>query len=497
MTTELRPPLRHRLRPWHWLVVDVVAALLYAVPAGGIIAVKAEPGWLAVAALAVSCGVLPLARRFPLTASLAALAVFWLSPLSSRLGWMALVPAAYALYRVAERHRGRTAVVALVAGLTGPVATALPGFRHVGGVLPFALLLVAAWLVGYLVHQHRRYTEELLRHRARQADAELERAARRSADERLRIARELHDVVAHSMSVITVQATYGRLTLDREPAKAADALAAIETTGRESLAELRRVLAALRDQQPAATAPAPGLPDLPRLAAQTEAAGVRVDLAVTGDPRPLGAGLELTVYRIVQEALTNVIRHAAATRARVSVAYTDAEVTVEVTDDGRGADEVPDPAADGHGLSGMRERAALFGGTLSTAPAPSGGFRVRAVLPIPSAAVPDAAACAGPGVAAGAGPGAAAGAGPGVAASVAASAGPGVAASAGLGVATGVAASAGLGVAAGVATGAAASAGPSVAAGVATEMAAGIAADAAARAVPGAAAGTLTDTAAR
>ncbi|WP_344506530.1 sensor histidine kinase [Dactylosporangium maewongense] len=457
MTTELRPPLRHRLRPWHWLVVDVVAALLYAVPAGGIIAVKADPGWLAVAALAVSCGVLPLARRFPLTASLAALAVFWLSPLSSRLGWMALVPAAYALYRVAERHRGRTAVLALVAGLTGPVATALPGFRHVGGVLPFALLLVAAWLVGFMVHQHRRYTEELLRHRARQADAELERAARRSADERLRIARELHDVVAHSMSVITVQATYGRLMLDREPAKASDALAAIETTGRESLAELRRVLGALRDERPAATAPAPGLPDLPRLAAQTEAAGVRVDLAVTGDPRPLGAGLELTVYRIVQEALTNVIRHAAATRARVSVAYTGAEVTVEVTDDGRGAEEVLDPAADGHGLSGMRERAALFGGTLSTASPPLGGFMVRAALPIPADAVPDAAARARPGVPAGAGPCLAAGTG--------------------LGVATGT----GPGVAAGTRLGVAAGAGPVTAAEAATD----------------AAAGTLTDTVAR
>ncbi|MFF5233289.1 sensor histidine kinase [Dactylosporangium sp. NPDC000521] len=437
MTTELRPPLRHRLRPWHWLAVDAVAALLYAVPAGGITAVKIEPGWLAVAALVVSCGVLPLARRLPLTAVLAALAVLWLSPLSSRFGWMAVAPAAYALYRVAERHRGRTAVLALVAGLTGPVATALPGFQHIGGVLPFALLFVAAWLVGFMVHQHRRYTEELLLHRGRQADAEVERARRRSADERLRIARELHDVVAHSMSVITVQATYGRLMVDREPARAAAALAAIETTGRESLAELRRVLGALRDQQPAATSPSPGLPDLPRLAAQTEAAGVRVDLAVTGNPRPLGAGLELSVYRIVQEALTNVIRHAAATRARVLVAYADADVTVEVTDDGRGGA----PAPDGHGLSGMRERVALFGGTLTAGPGPGGGFTVRAILPMPADTVPDAAAGAGPD------------------ATVAAV--------------------------------------PGVAAGAVTETAAGTAADAAARAVPGAAAGTLTDAAAR
>jgi signal transduction histidine kinase len=377
MTIEPRPPLRHRLRPAQWLLLDGAAAAGYAVMAWAVLGVRVDPWPLAAAGLAAACGALLLARRLPVTAAAAALLVFWLSPLSDQFGWMAVLPLAYALYRVAERHPTRPAIAVLAAGLTGPVATALPSFTHSGGVLPFGLLLAAAWAVGVAAHQHRRYTEEVLRHRIRRAGAELEAARRRGADERIRIARELHDVVAHSMSVITVQAGYGRLV----PGKAQEALAAIEATGRESLQELRRVLDVLRDQDPAGTEPAPTLADLPYLVAQTGTAGIDVELTVTGEPRGLAAGLELSAYRVVQEALTNVVKHAGTDRAAVSIAYRADALLVEVTDHGSGG--VPGP--DGHGLTGMRERVALFGGTLQVGPLPTGGFRVRACLPVPAA----------------------------------------------------------------------------------------------------------------
>ncbi|GAA2344727.1 sensor histidine kinase [Dactylosporangium salmoneum] len=365
------PPLRHRLRPVHWLVLDVLAAAGYGIAGWGVLGARIDQRLLAATGLAVVCAALVAARRWPLAAMSGALAVFWLAPISARFGWLAAAPLAYALYRVAERCPIRLAAGALAVALTGAVATALPSLRHAGGVLPFGLLLATAWTVGIAVRQHRRYTDELLRHQRG-------RAERQAADERVRIARELHDVVAHSMSLITVQAAYGRLVADRQPATAAEALTVIETTGRESLAELRRVLGVLRAQAPAGTEPAPGLADLPRLADQTAVAGVRVDLTIEGEPEPLPIGLELSAYRIVQEALTNVVKHAGTDHARVTVEHRPDAVVVEVTDDGRGGPAGPD----GHGLIGMRERAALYGGTLHAGPVPGRGFRVTARLPL-------------------------------------------------------------------------------------------------------------------
>lgn len=374
--------MRHRLRPVHWVLLDGGAVAAYAVMAWGILGVKIHPWPLGGAGLAAVCGALLAARWAPLAAAAAALLVCWLSPLADQFGWLAVLPLAYALYRVAEHHATRTAIAALVAGLSGAVATALPSFTHAGGVLPFGLLLAAAWTVGVAVRQHRRYTDEVLAHQAQLARAELDAARRRGTDERIRIARELHDVVAHSMSVITVQAGYARLVADRQPERAGEALEAIETTGRESLTELRRVLGVLRDDEPTGTRPAPGLADLPYLVAQTGAAGVAVELAVTGEPRALAAGLELSAYRIVQEALTNVVKHAGTDRARVTVAYTDTALRIEVTDHGRGGAGGPD----GHGLTGMRERVALFGGTVQAGPLPGRGFQVTAGFPTGPAA---------------------------------------------------------------------------------------------------------------
>jgi signal transduction histidine kinase len=347
----------------------------FGVFAFGILGAREGNQTLAVAATALAAATLPAARRLPLAAATGALAVFWLSPISPRYAWIALVPLAYALYRLAERHRIAVAAAALGAGLTGPVASALPSFQHSGGVVPFGLVLAVAWTVGVAVRQHRLYGEALLRQEAR-------RAEERAAQERARIARELHDVVAHGMSVITVQAAYGRLVAETEPAQAADALAAIETTGRQSLAEMRRLLGVLRagDSGPAEDAPAPGLTDLPRLAERTARAGVRVDVSVSGKPEALGPGLELSAYRIVQEALTNVVKHAGTDSARVTVEHRPDAIVLDIVDRGRGGDV----RAEGHGLTGMRERAALYGGTVLAGPMPDGGFKVSATLPRPA-----------------------------------------------------------------------------------------------------------------
>ncbi|MFJ9448497.1 sensor histidine kinase [Kitasatospora sp. NPDC101235] len=190
--------------------------------------------------------------------------------------------------------------------------------------------------------------------------------------ERLRIARELHDMVAHSIGIIAIQAGAGSRVIQTQPAEAREALRAIEATSRETLSGLRRTLVSLRQADRGATtseqsplAPTPGLADIERLAAATAGAGVRVDVRCTGEQRPVPADIDLSAYRIVQEALTNVVRHA-----------------VEVVDNGRGA--IEDGPAHGFGLIGMRERAGLLGGHLSAGPRPEGGFRVAARLPLKS-----------------------------------------------------------------------------------------------------------------
>ncbi|MFL6221778.1 MAG: sensor histidine kinase [Actinomycetes bacterium] len=248
-----------------------------------------------------------------------------------------------------------------------------------------ALVIAAAWLLGHFVGVRRAYTARL------EQTAELERAraeqARQAvAEERLRLARELHDVVAHSISVIAVQSGVGAHVAKTQPEEAAKALAAIEVTSRAALTELRRLLGVLRqeDEPQGDLTPVPGLADLDSLLAEVAKAGLAVRLQVEGRPAQLPAGVDLSAYRIVQEALTNVVKHAGPARAQVAIRYRDHEVMVEVTDDGRGAAA---PTGDGrarvgHGLIGMRERVAVFGGDLQTGPRPGGGFRVAARLPL-------------------------------------------------------------------------------------------------------------------
>ncbi|MFD8925883.1 sensor histidine kinase [Streptomyces mirabilis] len=318
---------------------------------------------------------------WPEALAVLSLAVCGLAPWHPQAIFWGGLPLAFALFCVTSLRPARTAGIALAAALAMAVSTGLPRFEHTGAVVPFALLFAVAWAVGFAVGQRRRYLHTLVRQERDRADQE-------AAAERLRIARELHDSIAHSMSVISVQACFGRLVLDDRPQDARSALEAIETTGRETLVELRRMLGVLHDDtHDAGLAPAPKLADLNRLTERTRRPGLRIDLAVTGHVRPLPPGLEAAAYRIVQEALTNVVKHADASNAHVTVAYGPCELTLTVTDDGSIR---PAPGRTGRGLPGMRGRLALYGGILQAGPAATGGFRVRASIPVdgpqPSAA---------------------------------------------------------------------------------------------------------------
>jgi signal transduction histidine kinase len=219
-----------------------------------------------------------------------------------------------------------------------------------------------------------------LERRAVRAAVREDEIARRAQEERLRIARELHDVLAHSISLINVQAGVALHVMDERPEQARTALTAIRDASRDALQEVRTALGTLRGAgEGAPRSPAPTLDDLEELAARASAGGVRVTTEVTGARRPLPPGVDRAAYRIVQEAVTNVHRHAGAGTASVHVDYGD-WLTVQVDDDGRGG--APDPDGVGSGIAGMRERAAAAGGSLEAGPRPEGGFRVRARLPL-------------------------------------------------------------------------------------------------------------------
>ena len=332
---------------------------------------------------------LPLAarRRFPgavlalCVASGLAVAALGLSPIV--LGLAILV----AVYSVAAYGTRWVSLAGLAAAEVGSVAVQLtPGRFQAPTVVSNALVIGAAWLLGHFVGVRRAYTARLEERTAELEQAREELARQAVTEERLRLARELHDVVAHAMSVIAVQSGVGAHVANTQPEEAAKALAAIEVTSRAALEELRRLLGVLRqDSEPQGDlTPVPGLADLDSLLAEVSKAGVGVRLRVEGTPSPLPAGVDLSAYRIVQEALTNVVKHAGPARAQVTIGYRDQEVTLEVTDDGRGIGALAgDGRAElGHGLIGMRERVAAFNGDLEAGPQPGGGFRVAARLPL-------------------------------------------------------------------------------------------------------------------
>ena len=291
-----------------------------------------------------------------------------------------------AVYTVGERLDRPTSLG--LTALTGVMIAALLIGR---GGLPDALqsliqtelILVVAWLVGDAARIRRLYTESLVEH-ARLVESEREERTRRAVlEERERIARELHDVVAHHVSVIVIQAGGGLSALDRRPEEARSALESIASTGRQALTEMRRMLGVLGEGEPAG--PMPGLDLLDELIGQVRAAGLAVELSVEGERRRLDPGLELSAYRIIQEALTNSLKHAGGGRARVIVTYEPGALGISV-DDERGPGRAPavEAAHAGRGLVGMRERAAMLRGSIDAQPTAT-GFRVVARLPIDAA----------------------------------------------------------------------------------------------------------------
>ena len=377
------------------------------------------------------------------------------------------LPVAYVLYLVSATYkRWQDAVrilAAVFATLLADVALLAIGSDHTlnpGGPISVTLCVIVVWATGYIVRQRRRYAVRLRE----------EAASKAVTQERLRIARELHDVVAHSMSVIAVQAGYGQYVIDSQPGDARAALGAIQATSREALEEMRRMLGALRQadegdaqdegvesaagaggpegapvsRQPVPLSPAPGLADLDRLLSRTAGAGVQVEVIRRGDVRELPASIDLSAYRIVQESLTNVVKHAQTSSCRVLIGYWDDELVIEVTDNGAGLQvpalagagvQVPAMAgvgagaglagsgfahhgslgvdrrslarhvfsaegtgapsarglaglssalpSGGHGIIGMRERVSLLGGEFTAGPLPGYGFRVTARIPLP------------------------------------------------------------------------------------------------------------------
>ncbi|MFJ9620136.1 sensor histidine kinase [Streptomyces noursei] len=253
------------------------------------------------------------------------------------------------------------------------------------GPAPWAQeLLVTAWVAAVLAASElaRVRREQLARMRAERAAAE----RRRADEERLRIARELHDVLAHSISVINVQAGVGLALLDSDPEQARTALSTIKAASKEALGEVRQVLDTLRTPGDAPRAPAPGLDRLPELTEQARGAGLAVDVTTEGTPAALPPGTDLAAFRIVQEALTNIVRHSGSRTARVRLRYAPGALEIRVDDDGPATAGTKELTGGGNGLAGMRERAAALGGTVEAGPRPDGGFRVRARIPLAAAA---------------------------------------------------------------------------------------------------------------
>ena len=340
----------------------------------------------------VGAGTLPLAwrRRRPIATVVAVGAVELVLSAFGFPGGILAISCLVAVYSVAAHAERRQAVVALV--VTPVVIGAAMWFdrEHVtpGDVVWNLAIFLTAWVLGDNL-QARRARAAALEERALRLERERDEAAERAVEaERSRIARELHDVVAHSMSVMVVTAGAARRIIDRDPDAAREAMGNIETTGRQALDEMRRLLGVLRrdGDDTLGRAPQPSVKHLDALVHQLTDAGLPVSLEIEGEPRPLAAGLDLSAYRIVQEALTNTLKHAGPATATVRLSYGAAALELRVIDDGRGGAADRTAGDRGHGLIGMRERVALYGGELVAGPRSGGGFEVRATLPLQVAA---------------------------------------------------------------------------------------------------------------
>jgi signal transduction histidine kinase len=332
-------------------------------------------------------------RRFPL-ASLAVCLTALLAYGAGRYVAYPGLPVLVLTFDIALHSKARVALAALVASAAAIAVTLALQPNSVADPSEWVangLGLLVAWLIGRNLRHHQARGAEL-QVRAERLERERQAEARRAVtEERLRIARELHDVIAHSMSVIAVQSAVGHHVMDTQPDQARQALAAIEATSRSALTEMRRLLGVLRQegQTRGSLAPPPGLADLDSLVSQVQDTGLQVCVKVDGQRGPVPPGVDLSAYRIIQEALTNVIKHANCPSATVTICYRADSVTVEIADKGPatpGAGVAPARNGSGHGIIGMRERVAVFGGQFTAGPGPDGGFRVRARFPVPGVA---------------------------------------------------------------------------------------------------------------
>ena len=407
--------MRFNERAWtrlDWVLAAVCGVIVYGLMLRGREVHPFPPGiWLVggwippllAVAVAVPVG---LRRRDPVGALILALAgCAVIVAVGGEVNRGPFLPLALVLFTVAATCKRMVAIAGLIASLALLVVQGLImsfSGRGSGPATGVALILIIAWMIGITAQQRRSYTARVREQVATAAVTE----------ERLRIARELHDVVAHSMTVAAVQAGFGEYVFDHEPAQARAALGAIQHVTREALADMQRLLGVLRQDgtgQPAdgqartgrpgsgqepvrqlQLAPAPGLADLDRLVSTTAGAGVRVNVTKTGEHRDIPVMIDQSAFRIVQEALTNVVKHSGASSCRVGVGYEDTGLSVEITDHGggpaAGRDWSParEPNGTGHGILGMRERVSLCGGEFTAGPLPERGFRVAARFPLPA-----------------------------------------------------------------------------------------------------------------
>lgn len=395
-----RPPWLERFSPRQWIFIDyALASLFTAGVLGHLFFFPRFPAsvtptisrWVLAPTYLLATVPVAFRRHWPVaTLVLISAAVATATALGHSLAPAPLI--ALPLYSTTlayPRRRSFQALVLIEVSLLVAVIIAWLLGHALGDVTFNFFLTAATWFVADSIGTRRTYLRGLNEQRDERQRLEIEEARRALVEERMAIARELHDVVAHSLSVIAIQSGVGRHVLDTQPEEARKALAAVESTSRSALEELRGVLGVLRrgEDEALATSPTPALSDLDELVERIRAAGVPVQVNVTGHVRALPQGLELTLYRIIQEALTNVVKHTASAPTTVEVDYLNDEVLVEVRNEGTGvAPEISAAAAGasradtGHGIIGMTERARSFGGTLRTATLDDGGFLVSARL---------------------------------------------------------------------------------------------------------------------
>jgi signal transduction histidine kinase len=350
---------------WSAFALSPVALVFWPVFGG-------PPFGLAILIVALPLGVLrrrPLAVLGLLLGEMVLAQLLPLADFQAEIRFLQTVVMDLVVGHLAAIRRLRVSIGAVIAALAAQLTMALafelwPGYGPSNAIFDI-LVVIIVWLAGNTIRVRRQYKQ------AREAQA--------IQAERLRIARELHDMVAHSIGVIAIQAGMGSRVIDTQPAEAGNALRAIEAASRDTLAGLRTMIGALRRSDGEPIAGQQGLGDLDDLVIRSVDAGVRVDVQWSGERRPLPPDIDLSAFRIIQEAVTNVVRHAGTDRCEVAVDQRDQELVIDVTDNGRGG--VP---GTGYGLRGMRERVALLRGDFTAEPRPEGGFRVTARIPIPA-----------------------------------------------------------------------------------------------------------------